>query len=180
MASIHTWRQTGLLQNFGVTFCQLFGSAPAIYSSRRYLSTPSRARCGHFTSDELHSHWRVDKAPARSVPLHTNSLVAWALSARNETLKSLALPRSLLNWNKPHIRFHRFPTVRKLTQKISGDYCPLFCIEFNYCAYAKLKLYPVTLMAKQICAKMRKPTMSVFRKVRGQSLLVGLNYQMKP
>ena len=138
MAWIHTWWQTALLQNFGVSFCQLCGSAPMTYSFRRYLSTPSRASCGHFTSDHLHSHTRVDKAPARSVPLHTNSLVAWWLSARNKMLESLALPRSLLNWNKPHIRLHHcFPTARKLTAKISGDYCLLFCMEFNYCAYAK-------------------------------------------
>ena len=122
------------------------GSAPASYSSRRYLSTPSRARCGHFTSDQPHSHSRVNKAPARSVMLHTNSLVARASSVRNEKLESLALPRSLPNCNKPHIRFHRFPTARKLTPKISGDYCPLFCMEFNYCAYTKLKLYPITLI----------------------------------
>ena len=123
----------------------LCGSAPTTCSSRRYLSTPSRSRCGHFTSDQLHSHSRVDKAPAQSVPLHSNSLVAWALSARNKKLESLAQPRSLLNWNKPYIQFHRLPTARKLTPKISGNYCPLFCTEFNYCAYAKLKLYPITL-----------------------------------
>ena len=136
-----------MLQNFGVSFCQLCASAPATYSSRRYLLTPSRARCGLFTSDHLRSHSRVDKVPARSVPLHTNSLVARASSARNEKLKSLALPKSLLTWNKPHRRFHRFPTVQKLTPKISGDNCTLFCTEFNCCAYAKLKLYPVTLNA---------------------------------
>ena len=52
------WRQTGLLQNFSISFCQLCGSAPATYGSRCYLSTPSRARCGLFTSDQLHSHSR--------------------------------------------------------------------------------------------------------------------------
>ena len=139
MALIHTWRQTRSLQIFGVSFCQLCGSVPVTYNSRSYLSPPSRARCSIFSSNQLHFHSRVDKAPARSVPLHTNSLVAQALNALNEKLKSLALPRSLLNWNKPHIRFHRLPTARKLTPKISSDYRPLSCVEFNYCAYATLR-----------------------------------------
>ena len=86
-------------------------------------STLLRGRCGLFTLNPLHSRSIVDKVPARSVPLHTNSLVARASSARNQKLKSLALPRSLLNWNKPHIWFHRFPTARKLTPNICSDYC---------------------------------------------------------
>ena len=88
-------------------------------------------------------------------PPHTNSLVAWALSVRNEKLESLALPRSFLNWNKPHIRFHRFQTARKLTPKLFGDYCPLFCMEFIYCVYVKLKLYPVTLKYSASCLWLR-------------------------
>ena len=136
MAWIHTWQQTGLLRNFGVSFFPLCGSVPATYGSKRYLSTPSRARCGRFISDQLHSHWRVDKAPASSVPLHTNSLVARASIAQNEKLKLLALPTLLLNWNKPHIRFHRFPTVRKMTPKVFGDHCTLF---YNDCTYTKFK-----------------------------------------
>ena len=81
----------------GVSFFKQCGSVPANYSSKRYLLTPSRARCGRFISDQLHSHWRVDKAPAKSVSLHTNSHVRRASTARNEKLKSRALPRSLLN-----------------------------------------------------------------------------------
>ena len=111
------WRQTGLLQSFGVN-CVVVRPRPTapdvIFQRPRRPDVAILLQTFSILTRESIKH-PLDQYH------RTHSLVARSLSARNERLKSLALSRSLLNWNKPHIRFHRFPTARKLTPKLYGD-----------------------------------------------------------
>ena len=143
MSWIHTWRQTELLQNFGVSFCQLCGSTPTTYSSRHYLSTPSRARCGLYTSDQLHSHSRVDKALARSVSPHKLTRSS-GIEYTKRKVEVTGPAQAIAELEQGSYTVSSLSNCVETDAKICGDYCSLFCMEFNYCAYVKLKLYPVT------------------------------------